>query len=170
MREGKVSAELLKSHVEREIRLYKEYIQVLEKEKDSVTSYDSQRLEKYTAKREGLHNEIRDALFKRQQMIKTLCGSEKVRLTDAIKNHFHIADTKKLIPIAEQLKELTIRLQKQSREFNQIVNFGLNVVNGSLSIIMSATQNITKAYNKKGVVKESFNPQGGRNSGVLKEA
>lgn len=113
---------------------------------------------------------IQNALLKRLEIVKNLSGSEKTRLTEVIRSKFTGAEAKRLLALAQQLKELSQKIKNQGRQFNQIVNSGLDLVNGTLALFMSATQNITKSYSLSGVFKESFNPQGSRHSGVLKEA
>lgn len=170
MKEAPVSATVLRKHLDLEITLYQYYLELLDEERGSVTKFSAEKVEKYTEKRQQLIQEIQGALLKRVQFVKALSGSEKVRLTDAIRNSFSISEAKGLLNQAEKIRDLTQKIKSSSREFNQVVNFGLNVVNGTLSIFMSATQNVNKAYTRKGVVRESFNPQGSRKSGIIKEA
>lgn len=170
MSEGTVSAQVLKTQLDKEIKLYKQYIEILAEEKAGITKFNSETVEASTQKREALYAEIKEAAVKRLEMLRDLAGPEKKRLTAVINEKFQGREAKELLARAETLKSLSEQLKKESREFGQIVNFGLNVVNGTLSIFMSATQNVTKSYGKSGLIKESFNPQGTRHSGVIKEA
>lgn len=168
--QGKISAQVLKSHLEQEIKLYQQYIDLLNQEKGSITKFDADKVEQFTEKRDSLFNAIKIILVKRVEYIKILTGVEKTKLTDAIRSNYKGTEGKLLMQLAKRLKDVTVKMKKQGQEINQIVNFGLNVVNGTLSIYMSATQNVTRSYSRKGMVKEAFNPQGDRHSGVIKEA
>ncbi len=170
MQKSPVSFQIMKAHLEQECRLYQQYIDLLEQEKLSITKFKADKVELLTEKRTQLFESIKLILAKRLEIIKTLSGSEKSRLTEVIRSNFNGTEAKQLMLAAKRLKQLTTKLKTQGMEFNQIVNFGLNVVNGTLSIYMSATQNVNKSYSKNGIIKESFNPQGNRHSGVIKEA
>jgi hypothetical protein len=170
MQSNLVSAQVLRNQLEQECKLYLQYLELLDQEKNSITQFKADKVELFTEKRDQLFAGIQAALAKRAELVKKMSGSEKIRLTEAIRSKFKGPEAKQLMLLAKRLKELTMRLKKQSMEFNQIVNFGLNVVNGTLSIYMSATQNVNRGYSKAGLIKESFNPQGDRHSGVIKEA
>ena len=60
----------------------------------------------------------------------------------------------------KKLRELIKQTQGKAREYSELLNFSSNLVNGSLSILWSATQGIFKSYGRDRNIHESYHPSG----------
>jgi hypothetical protein len=49
-------------------------------------------------------------------------------------------------------------VDKCTKEFNQILNFSLGLVNGEISLLWSATQPVSRTYNAYGGMSEGVQP------------
>lgn len=165
-----VPASILKREILNEISLYQEYLDCVSRERGVLSKFQAESLEQLTERREHLYGLMKDADLKRRELVKELSGSHKTKLSDAISKVYHGSDARELKSLALKLRKLVHETRTSGFEFKQITNFALGMVNGLLSIFMSATQNVTRSYSKKGTLKESYNPQGPRHTTVIKEA
>lgn len=161
----------LSSTIEREYKLYAEYLKVLEEERTCLSKFNAEKVTDLSDKRETLSIKISDARDARMELLKVIPDSDKRPLSEIVTRDFHPDDARKLMPLVAKLKEVVKQAQAKGREFNQVVNFSLNVVTSTLSIFWSATQTVTRSYGPQGVLKESLLPAATtRYSGVLREA
>jgi len=161
----------LEAHLEDEIRLYKKYIVVLAEERKELLARNHDKLIALSSRRNELsqqmihHHQTRIAMI--QEMFPE--GSEKEKLSTVVEKHCEARDQSILLPLIAELRAEVKKSQGDGREFRQVVNFALDMVNGVASIIWSATQNIVKGYNPKGELEESYHSKS-RVSGVMKRA
>lgn len=160
----------LDSALTAEIRLQEEYALVLSEERACITKFEADRVQELSAKRETLSEEMQKASDRRLELMSMFPSHEGKRLTDLIRAHCHREDMQRLLPLAEKLRAALLKTKTLGLEFKQLANFSLNLVNGVISIIWSATQNVTRSYTAQGTVREAFNTPGTRLAGVLKEA
>lgn len=170
MAQNKPNARLFKSLIENECKIYEEYLACLDQERNSITKFNAESVTMLSEKRDQLQFRMKDAQLQRIAMIKDLTGIENTKLTDAVSKHFKGEEASTLLRLAKKLKTLVQKTQTKGHELSYISQFGLNVVNGLYSLFMSATQNVTRSYGRKGKIKESYHPAGSRHSGVIKEA
>lgn len=160
----------LEAALQEELRLQQEYLRVMTEERSSITAFKADRVEELSAQREILSEKMKAAADKRLELMGMFPKHEGKRLTELVSAHCHPHDQARLLPLAQSLKTALDSTKKLSIEFKQLTNFSLNLINGSLSILWSATQNITRSYTQDGKIKESAHAGGARASGVLKEA
>ncbi len=144
--------------LEEECRIHHDYIDVLTQERDALTKFDEPLVAKLSARR----GELGDAMAKIQERRAAFMGqfpdAENKKLSELIVKYCHPEDARKLNPLVKKLKGLVTRSRTLANELNQVLNFSLTLVNGTISILWSATQTVTRSYSKKGVIRENFQP------------
>lgn len=168
-RQGKI-VKGLEVVLDREINLQEKYLEVLDKERAVLPAFKADLLAPLTTQREELSKQMHAAQIERVELMKQFPEFRGKKLSDLVLLHCHEQDAKKLIKRINRLKSLVAQNKSGGSEFGQVAQFTLNLVNGVLSLFWSATQNVTRSYTRKGKVRESYNQQGSRHSGVLKQA
>ena len=154
-----------------EIKLQEEYAALLTDERTCLTRFNADKIEEISLRRDLLNEKISQAAAERLELMKIFPNSQGKRLTELLKAHCHKQDIATLMPLAEKLKTVVQQTKSMGKEFKQLVDFSLNLVNGTLSIIWSATQNVTRSYTPQGKVREAFHPSTTQRwAGLLKQA
>jgi hypothetical protein len=159
----------LENVLNKECKLYKQYISILQEERSYITNFDADKLTALTAKRAALYDDMLLAQDERLQLMRSFPNNTNQKLRDLISLHLSKADQAVLSPLAEELRNLVLLAQKESKEQNQIVKFGLKMVHGVLSLFWSATQNVVRSYSRKGDIRENYNSTT-RDNNLLKKA
>ena len=153
-----------------EIKLQVSYSMVVEEENSFITKFNTEKIQALSEKREAMYYSIAQAMEKRAALALEIPGATQSScLRDLLKAQAHPDDAARLNRHAEKLRVLVQSNHQRGREFGRLANFALTLVNGSLSILWSATQSITRAYGRNAVVKESFAPKT-RSQMTIKEA
>lgn len=152
-----------------ECAVYREYAELMTKERKAVIGFKIAEVEALTARRVVLSTAMGEAHHQRLNILKQLPGGDSEKLTTVIARSFAQPEQKRLMALAEELRSAIRASQASGMQFGQIVTYALNLVNGSISLLWSATQNVCKAYGKKGQLKESYHPND-RKQGVIKKA
>ncbi|MDC0357662.1 flagellar export chaperone FlgN [Oligoflexia bacterium] len=160
----------LEAYIKEESKLYESYLLLLSRQGQHVTKFDLEKLTALNLKRKEHSQHMARAQEKRVRLMEQFPDSAGKRLSELITIHCEPVDQQRLLPRAESLKGLILKCRLKDLEFNQVVQFALNTVNGSLSLMFHATQNMTKSYNPTGAVQQSFSPKRSRSETVLKEA
>jgi hypothetical protein len=162
-------------HIERciqdEIALCDSYLVVLKDEQSAVIGLKAGRVAECSLKREGIAHALTELRQRRTQLVATLAGAEGVKVSDLIAARCAGAvDRKRLLNLIEKLRQRVVQVAESSKEFQQMLNVSLGLVNGSLSIVWSATQPVTKGYNAFGTITESIQPAAPRQGSSLGRA
>lgn len=153
-----------------EIKLQVSYSSLIEEEGAHVTKLNSDQLKALTAKREDLYRSILTAKSRREELTQKISGGDDgSTLRSLLAAHAHREDAARLSKLAGKLEVLVQENRTRGREFGRLVQFATTIIDGSLSILRSATQSITRAYGRNGIVKEKFAPKS-RSLGTLEEA
>lgn len=162
------------SQIERNLtsenRLHEQYIEVIEEERKFTIQFKRDKLQKLVEKRERLVEQMKDAHMERLRLMSQIPDSNGKKLSELVEIHCSGEQKVKLLHSVAKLKSLALEGQRRTREHGSIVKFALGVVDGLVSIFWSATQHISKSYSRKGIVQESAQPAGTRQSSVLKKA
>ena len=161
--------EALAAAVEKECTLYRRYIALLDEERGWLARFNEERITALTAQRSALYEELLAAQDLRLAAMRHF-PAQNMKLRDLVVKFMLPVNAKKLLPLIDSLRALVKDSQTKGRQHSQILEFGLNVVHGVLSIVWSATQHVVKSYNRQGTMNEAYHPAKGRSSGVLKEA
>ena len=153
-----------------EVELQLRYSAAIEEEKACITKLHSERIAVLTAKREEIARAILSAKERRESLTSKIPGAEHGKSLRAIlKEKAHKDDARRISQLASKLEVLVHDNRKRGREFSRLVNFASTIIDGSMSILRSATQSITRAYGRNGVLREKIAPNT-RTQGTLEEA
>ncbi|NDC37628.1 MAG: hypothetical protein EBZ48_06200 [Proteobacteria bacterium] len=143
-----------------EVKLQVAYATLIDEEGATVTKLESEKLQALTTKREGLYRAILAAKTRREELTQQIPeASEGMTLRELLQRQAHREDAARLTKLARKLEVLVHENRTRGREFGRLVHFATTIIDGSLSIIRSATQSITRSYGRNGVVREKFAPK-----------
>ena len=154
----------------REGEHYRRYLKLLVEERSVVTRFNAEKLQQVTLKRAELYDKLRACHAERLEIMRAFPESLGSNLRTVITHHFPPQDARRLLPRCEELRGLVGRVNGDSLEHSQIVQFGLKVVHGVLSILWSATRSVLNSYDRRGGLHISYQPVKSRLDGVLKRA
>jgi hypothetical protein len=162
----------LQRNLERSCTLHERYLNLLTEERARLKTFAADDVERIRLKREELLAGIAELNAQRLEILSAVPDGTTRKLSELIdvETAFAPADAAVVRPLVLKLKKLASAVQEQSREFSQVVNFALNLVHGSLSILWSATQNVTRSYTAGGSLLENRTPTGTRLQTTLRQA
>lgn len=160
----------LQRNLQRACALHERYLALLEEERANLKVFSADKVDALRMKREELYHDIGTLNSERLHLLSTLPNGTTEKLSNLLDVHFSSADTRVLRPLVEKLRELATEVQAASREMSQVVNFALNLVHGSLALLWSASQNVSRSYTASGSIKENRTPNASRLEGVRREA
>jgi hypothetical protein len=134
------------------------YLGLLFEEQKAVVKLKPEEVLQFGVRREAAVEALSKLRDQRVKLVAVLSGSESAKVSELIENRCGPSDKKRLLALVQKLKQKITHVEDKSREFNQVLNFSLGLVNGSLSILWSATQPVAKSYNAFGTVSESHQP------------
>lgn len=153
-----------------EVALCEQYLKILSEEERSVIKLEAEKITAMTTDRSEIIERLELARGKRVEFVSKLAGDPGATLTRLVTARTGPGDRKRLMPLIQRLKDLAAKIEEKTREFSQVVDFSLGLVNGSLSILWSATQNVTRCYNAFGGVTELVQPVTPRSGSLLGKA
>jgi hypothetical protein len=156
--------------LERELSCYTEYLALLAEEQKSVVGLKPDQVEALSGRRSEVVSLIGDLRDQRLKIVAEMTGNHDIRLSDFIRTACAPADARRLDKIASQIKAILTVVESKSREFSQVLNFSLGLVNGEISLLWSASQSVTRVYNAFGSVTEATQPTAPRTGSLLGEA
>jgi hypothetical protein len=160
----------LSSSLQHELKLHQRYQHLLEAEREAVTKSEIPAMERFSRERHELHQAIQAAAAKRRDYMANLPEGQTLRLSQWIERHCHPLDSRALMPLVVELRTIIGACRRAASELSQLTRLSLDMVNGSLSILWNATQNVFRSYTASGSMKESFHPANARAERVLKQA
>lgn len=160
----------LSSCLENECRLYQTYITLLKEEQAYLTRFNEEKLSGLSARRSELYDKLLTAQDRRLALMQNFPEKQGVKLRDLVLVHMLPQNARLVLPMIDQLRSLVKESQQLGKQHFQVLDFGLKMVHGLLSIFWSATQRVVKSYNRNGEIQQSYHPAKSRRSGVLKEA
>ena len=154
-----------------ESRAYEEFLGLLQKEREALKCLKSEEVEVLARKREVVSNQMRSMREKRVKALSESGLSTTEKLSDVVKSKFLLSDQKILAPLIVKLRSLVEKVRIESKEFNQVVQFSMDLVNGSISILWSASHTVNRSYGRQGLINQAFQPMNPSGSGSsLREA
>ena len=141
-----------------EIALCDEYLKVLAREYAAVVKLDTVAVEQLGEKRGAVVDQLARVRDDRCLIIERLTGDPTSRVSEVVTVLAYPADKKRLNPLIERLKGHLAAVEKETREFTQVLNYSLGLVNGEISLLWSATQPVTRGYNAFGTMTEGVQP------------
>jgi hypothetical protein len=160
----------LERNLQRACAVHQRYLELLRKERASLKKFSADDVESLRLKREDFLGAMDELNGARREILARFPEGNTIKLTDLLAREFSPGDAARLRPLVDELKSLAGAVQLESREFSQVVNFALNLVHGSLSILWSASQDVNRSYTAAGAIQEKRTPSGSRMQGVRREA
>ena len=156
--------------LEQELACYSEYLALLAEEQVSVVKLKAEQVAILSERRADVANRISALRDERLELVSSVSACEERRLSDIIRTSCTPIDAKRLEKLIAQIKAVIKVVESKSREFNQVLNFSLGLVNGEISLLWSASQSVTRVYNAFGSVSEASQPSAPRAGSLLGEA
>ena len=166
----------LDSALDREERLYRRFLKLMQEEVGAVEGFAPEKLESLAQKREEVLLEVAGAVDSRTQIQNDLLREQGVEPGE----NATLSEVVQLLPDGKQKQELLVRLEPfkklvkevhvKANELNRLVGWSMNIVNGSLSILRSSAVDEVKGYSRSGSENSSYHPRYGRSALNLKEA
>ena len=153
-----------------EIALCDEYMKIVTQEQAAVLKLDSESVAKFSEQRAIVVEKLTQLRDNRALLVERLTGDEFTRVSAMIAQGCGPSDKKRLLALTDKVKLKLAQLEQKTREFNQIVNFSLGLVNGEISLLWSATQPVSRSYNAFGTLTEGVQPGPIRAGSLLGEA
>ena len=141
-----------------EVSLCDEYLKIIKEEQDAVVKLESETVTRLGEKRGVLVDKLTHLREERALLVERITGDEFTRVTDMVNHGCTPSDKKRLIALADKVRGRLAIVDKCTKEFNQILNFSLGLVNGEISLLWSATQPVSRTYNAYGGMSEGVQP------------
>lgn len=156
--------------LEQELACYSEYLALLAEEQVGVVRLKAEQVALLSQRRSEVVSRIAELRDQRLEIVASVSNDEERRLSDIIRSSCASADAKRLEKLVTQIKAILAVVESKSREFSQVLNFSLGLVNGEISLLWSASQSVTRVYNAFGAVNEASQPSAPRAGSLLGEA
>ncbi len=158
-----------------EIRLHERLMQATSKEYSAVLSLDSKHIENISAERLDIHPEVQRLEKMRRELVSKSLGDS----AENLRSRLHKApigpgvstqDRNRLIKLVRDLRTRAVEVRKMSAELQSISGFGLEMVNGCISLFHSAKQVRNQVYSSRGRLAESMTPRYSRSELIIRQA
>jgi hypothetical protein len=153
-----------------EIAQCDQYLGLLFEEQKSVVGLKPDEVARLGQSREAAVENLARLRDQRLKLVADLSADGTMKVSDLVQNRCGPAEKKRLLLLIQKLKQRIAHVEEKSREFNQVVNFSLGLVNGSLSILRSATEPVSKSYDAFGALQEGIQPSSTRLGSSLGKA
>ena len=153
-----------------EILLCDDYLKIITNEQSAVVKLDSPTVTVLGERRAAVVEKLTRLREDRALLVERITGDEFTRVSDMVIQGCGVADKKRLLSLAQKVKARLAIVDKKTREFSQILNFSLGLVNGEMSLLWSATQPVTRTYNAHGGLSEGVQPGPARTGSSLGKA
>ena len=141
-----------------EIALCDEYLKIIVQEQAAVVKLDSANVTLLGEQRAVVVEKLSQLREERALLVERVTGDEFTRVSEMVAQGCGSADKKRLLGLAQKVKARLAVVDKKTREFGQVLNFSLGLVNGEISLLWSATQPVSRTYNAHGGVVEGVQP------------
>jgi hypothetical protein len=141
-----------------EVSLCDEYLVIIQQEQAAVVKLQSDTVTLLGEKRGVVVDKLTRVREERALLVERITGDEFTRVTDMVLQGCGAGDKKRLLALTNKVKARLAMVDKSTKEFNQILNFSLGLVNGEISLLWSATQPVSRTYNAYGGMTEGVQP------------
>lgn len=144
-----------------ELALHRKHQQLLETERASIISGNTQNIELATGERALLVEQITATVSSRNTLVKEELGRFRGRLGEELQLRFNQSEITKSLDLINQIKTVGNQLRIDNQQHRSLVSFGQRLVEGTLSIFNSASQTVNRVYGRKGQMVEKLIPRDG---------
>lgn len=148
----------IESLLDEERTLHSEYLELFKSERKAVANFQEADISSCIARREVLQ----ESLARKHEELKTLMAgfpnSAGKRLSQLVEEHCHPADRSRLMAKINALKSTAQETRDAGIEFQKVLGFVSQMVNGTISLIWSVTQHVFESYGRGGKIKQNYQP------------
>lgn len=160
----------LETALEEELRHYHDYLEILSQEQERVVTLKTDELVEFSANRSQIIDRLAQLRDVRVGIVASIVGNDSTKLSDFVESLPASADKNRLSNYVEKIKSAVESVDRKTKEFNQVLNYSLGLVNGEISLLWSASQTVSRVYNAFGSVVEGAQPAPQRVGSLLGEA
>lgn len=160
----------LETSLDEELNQYNDYLRILEQEQERVVTLKTDELVEFSARRSKIIDRLSQLRDIRVSIVSSLAGDESTKLSDFVDGLPASADKSRLASYVEKIKSAVVAVDRKTKEFTQVLNYSLGLVNGEISLLWSASQTVSRVYNAFGSVVEGAQPAPQRVGSLLGEA
>lgn len=160
----------LETSLDEELNQYNDYLRILEQEQERVVTLKTDELVEFSARRSKIIDRLSQLRDIRVSIVSSLAGDESTKLSDFVDGLPASADKSRLASYVEKIKTAVVAVDRKTKEFTQVLNYSLGLVNGEISLLWSASQTVSRVYNAFGSVVEGAQPAPQRVGSLLGEA
>jgi hypothetical protein len=151
----------LETALDEELRQYHDYLQILDQEQELV---------EFSATRSRIIDRLSQLRDVRVAIVTSVVGNDSTKLSEFVEGLPASADKNRLSTYVEKIKNAVAAVDTKTKEFTQVLNYSLGLVNGEISLLWSASQTVSRVYNAFGSVIEGAQPAPQRVGSLLGEA
>lgn len=157
----------LESLLKKELKLYKDYEKLIDRERDNVVNFDAEKVVELTLQREQIFETLSSMQVKRMEIVGPHLKRYNLPLTQWLEKYGSVELRQRLLPLATTLKSTVRECREKIADFGQLLNFALTMVSGTVSILWSGTQDNTSTYSANSLVVDSGASQRSRNGNLI---
>lgn len=146
------------------------YLDIVRQEQEAVVKLQADEVSGLSVQRVYVIDALSALRSDRTKLVALLAGNEGTKASELVEKVCGPTDKKRLLAIIQKIKLRIKQIETTSREFGKVVNFSLGLVNGSMSVLWSATQPVSKVYNSFGAMKQGVQPSAPRSGSLLGQA
>ncbi len=160
----------LETALDEELRQYHDYLQILDQEQERVVTLKTDELVEFSATRSRIIDRLSQLRDIRVAIVTSVVGNDSTKLSEFVEGLPASADKNRLSTYVEKIKNAVAAVDTKTKEFTQVLNYSLGLVNGEISLLWSASQTVSRVYNAFGSVIEGAQPAPQRVGSLLGEA
>ena len=142
----------------RERDLHRDHAALVRQEQSAITKGNIADIRVISDKREQILEELQVIARARIECVRQFPGFRGKKLRELVAESCHPDDQKRLLPILEAMRNELIESQSLNADSANLAQFALGMVNGSIAILWSASNNVVRSYSKNGEMKEAVQP------------
>jgi hypothetical protein len=144
--------------LDEERAMHAEYLELFKLERSAVANFQEADLTSCVSRRESLQEKLSQKHSELKELMDRFPHSTGKRLSQLVEENCHPADKKRLIAKIDLLKSTAQDTRNEGQEFQKVLGFVSQMVNGTISLIWSVTQHVFESYGRAGKIKQSYQP------------
>lgn len=138
--------------------LHAQYLELFKSERVAVANFRETEISDCIAKREILQERLSQKHEELKATMASFPNSSGKRLSQLVDEHCHPVDKARLSAKIRALKTTATDTRNEGVEFQKVLGFVSQMVNGTISLIWSVTQHVFESYGRAGKIKQSYQP------------
>ncbi len=144
--------------LDEERQLHVQYMEQFKRERGAVANFQEEDLAACIAEREAIQEKLVSKHEELKGLMQRLPNSTGKRLSQLVEENCHPSDRTRLMQKIGTLKKTAQEAKEVGIEFQKLLGFVSQMVNGTISLIWSVTQHVFESYGRGGKMKQSYQP------------